>query len=221
MNRIVLALTLGFGSLALQAGPTVTLTGVDTNRGANVTFTHNGVTETGFAGVILATFNGVSISPVFCVDLFTNIDLATYDSNRLAPRVSRHEDRVAWLYVNQVSTVVSQDTGLAFQLAIWDIIHDNGDGLSAGQVSTSTFSGLTATQISLANAYIAASLGKSLLSGAIIYQNFSRTNGAPAQNLIGASTPYDNIDNPEPASAGLVVVGLALAATGTLRRRVR
>lgn len=211
MNKFVLVL---LTAAALYAGPTVTLTGVDTGRGANVTFLNNGVPETGFAGVILGTYNGVSVSPLFCVDLFTNIGLGTWNTSPLAPRIARNEDRVAWLYVNQISTVNSVNTGLAFQLAIWDIIHDNGNGLGAGSVSTATFQGLTTAQINLANAYIAASLGKSLLTGVTIYKNSNPTTGAPAQDLIGAE-----IANPEPASGVLVLLGIALVGTGAVRRR--
>lgn len=213
MNKLAFAL---LTAAALYAGPTVTLTGVDTSRGANVTFLNNGVPETGFAGVILGTFNGVSVSPLFCVDLFTGIGLGTWNTDPLDPRIARNEDRVAWLYLNQISTVTSVNTGLAFQLAIWDIIHDNGDGLGSGSVSTATFTGLTATQISLVNAYVAASAGKSVLTGVTIYKNSNPTTGAPAQDLIGAS-----INNPEPASAVLVLLGFALVGTGTLRRRRR
>lgn len=209
MNKLALAL---LTAAALHAGPTVTLTGVDTSRGANVTFLNNGVPETGFAGVILGTFNGVSVSPLFCVDLFTGIGLGTWNTDPLDPRIARNEDRVAWLYLNQISTVTSVNTGLAFQLAIWDIIHDNGDGIGAGSVSTATFTGLTATQINLVNAYVAASAGKSVLTGVTIYKNSNPATGAPAQDLIG-------ISNPEPASAVLVLLGFALVGTGTLRRR--
>jgi len=201
---------------ALQAAQLVTLTGVDTSRGANVTFTINGNTQTGFAGVILGNVDGVPVSPLFCVDLFTGISLGTYNTNPLAPRPARNEDRVAWLYVNQLSTVVNQNTGLAFQLAIWDIIHDNGDGLSAGSVSTATFTGLTAAQIALINQYLTVSLGQSLLTGATIYQNSNRTTGAPAQDLIGASLP-----TPEPATGVLAAAGLVLVGAGALRRRIR
>lgn len=213
MNKFALALVT---AAALYAAPTVTLTGVDTGRGANVTFLNNGTSETGFAGVILGTYNGVSVSPLFCVDLFTGIGLGTWNTNPLAPRIARNEDRVAWLYANQISTVTSVNTGLAFQIAIWDIIHDNGDGLGAGSVSTATFTSLTAAQISLINAYVAASLGKSLLTGVTIYQNSNPTTGAPAQDLIGAS-----VASPEPTSGVLVLLGFALVGTGAVRRRRR
>ena len=48
--------------------------------------------------------------------------------------VARNENRAAWLYLNRLSTVNSTDSGLVFQSAWWDIVHDNGDGLSTGLV---------------------------------------------------------------------------------------
>ena len=107
-------------SSSLQATSTFTLTGVDSTRGANVTFfnVNTGLNEVGFAGPVLGNFDGINISPLFCVDLFTDINFSAYNSIGITPRESRHEDRVAWLYLNQLSTVNSTDSGLAFQLAI-------------------------------------------------------------------------------------------------------
>lgn len=206
---------LAFFVTSLEAG-TFILTGVDASRGANITFYNvsKGAFEQGFAGEILGTFDGISVSPLFCVDLFTDIGYGSYTSTPLNPRLVRHEDRVAWLYLNQLATVNSADTGLAFQLAIWDIVHDNGDGLSAGLVQSSASSvvGLTQNQVDLANGYINTSLGHSVTTGVSIYQNFDPTSGAPAQNLVGA-------DAPEPstlvfAAIGFLILGLVRVMPG-------
>lgn len=196
---------------------TITLTGVDTARGANMSFNNNGTVEAGFAGVVLATFDGVDVSPLFCVDLFTNIDLATYSSAPLAPRLARHEDRVAWLYLNQVNTVTSPDTGLAFQIAIWDIVHDGGDGFATGLIQSGATSliGLTQTQIDLANLYLAASAGRSVTTGISIYENFSLT-GVPAQSLIGVLAPGGNA--PEPSTLAMAALGVIGLVAGGCRR---
>ena len=218
---MLLAVCSALSATTLPATTYLTLTSVDVNRGANVAFLNHGELEYGFAGVIFATFGNTNVSPLFCVDLFTNIGYDTYASTPLNPRAVRNEDRVAWLYLNGLNTVVSQDTGLAFQLAIWDIIHDGGDGLSSGQVSTSTFIGLTLTQISLANSYVQLSNGHSVTSGVSIYQNFDRYTGAPAQNLIGAAVPGGNVSNPEPSTWAMLLAGGVLVGTGKLRWRGR
>jgi hypothetical protein len=219
MKKFLLFTLTVVSSFSLQATTFFTLTGVDVNRGANVTFLNSGVLEQGFAGVILGLFEGTDVSPLFCVDLFTNIGYGTYGANPLNPRVARNEDRVAWLYLSQSNTVVNVDTGLAFQLAIWDIVHDGGDGLSTGLVSSTTFIGLTLAQINLANYYIDLSAGHSVTSGVSIYQNFDLNTGEPAQNLIGAGAPGGNVHNPEPSTLIMVLAGGALAGAGRIRRR--
>ena len=203
---------------SLQATSTFTLTGVDSARGANVTFYNvvKGANEQGFAGAILGSFDGVNISPLFCVDLYTDINYGAYTSVAITPRPARQEDRVAWLYLNQLSTVNSADTGLAFQLAIWDIVHDNGDGLAAGLVqnSSTSFIGLTQIQMDLATGYINSSVGHSATLGLNVYLNTDPTTGAPAQTLIGLAAPV-----PEPATGSLAVLGIAYLVMHARKKR--
>ncbi len=218
MNHSFLVSCLVFLAATVEATGVFTLTNVDTTKGGNISYYHNGVTSGGFAGVVLGNYNGTNVNPLFCVDLFTDIGYASYNSNPLAPRIVRHEERVAWLYVNQLSTVVSQDTGLAFQLAIWDIVHDGGDGLVAGaglvNISATSITGVTQTQINLANAYILASQGQSVLTGVSIYQNFDQSSGAPAQDLIGMLAPV-----PEPSTILMGAFGVAILSIARMRSK--
>ena len=102
--------------------------------------------------------------------------------------------------------MVSTDTGLAFQLSIWDIIHDNGDGFGSGliQSGASSIRGLTQTQLDLANAYIAISAGHAVTSGVSIYLNVNTSTGASVQTLMGVAAPV-----PEPAAYGMVLAGVS------------
>ena len=98
-------------------------------------------------------------------------------------------------------------------MAIWDIVHDGGDGLVAGagliNISATSITGVTQTQIDLANAYILASQGKSVLTGVSIYQNFSQANGTPAQDLIGALAPVPESSTILMGAFGMAVLTLA------------
>ena len=213
---------LSFGLLILLTAPSqagvFTLTGVDGGKGANIQYYHNGTTASGFAGVILGTYNGVSVSPLFCVDLFTDINYGNYDSNPLTPNLVRHEDRAAWLYINRLSTVVSADTGLALQVAIWDIVHDGGDGLAAGaglvNSSATSLIGLTQVQINLATAYILESQGHSVMTGVSIYQNFVQGTQTGVQNLIGVQAAV-----PEPSTLLMAAAGVAGIGFARLRAK--
>ena len=133
MRLTLLFLTIA-ASVTLQAG-TLILTGLDTGRGGSLDFKEDGTTVNGYAGAVIGTYDGTDVTPLFCIDLFTNISVpGTYTSSPFFPRAWRNEDRAAWLYTNQLSSVTSVVAGEGFQLAIWDIIHDNGDGVSAGRV---------------------------------------------------------------------------------------
>lgn len=191
---------------------TLTLTGVDRTRGGFTTVVEDGESFTGYAGVLLGTYNGTTVSPLFCVDLFTSIDLGDSGSSPLAPSLARHEDRVAWLYLNQLGTVTTSNRGLAFQIAIWDIVHDGGDGLGSGTIqscSSQIFPDLTPTQMTLINNYLTVSAGQSATGGVSIYHNVNLSTGDPAQNLIGAFSAAELNPVPEPATFGLMALGAA------------
>ena len=105
------------------------------------------------------------------------------------------------------SRVNSTDSWLAFQLALWDIVHDRGDGFSTGLVQwgPTSITGLTQFQVDLANGYLADSLGQSAMTGFSIYLNFDPSSGAPAQTLMGAFAPV-----PESASGLLAAAGVCI-----------
>lgn len=196
--------------LVLSAGTSfaasITLTGIDSARFGNVNIRVDGTNQTFGAGVIKATYDGGPSMDLFCVDLFTNINLETYDSYTMAPRTERYEDRVAWLYLNYYnpSTINTTTLGIAFQLAIWDIVHDGGDGFSAGRIRSN--SSTNAAVLTAANNFIALSVGQSSF-GANIYIN-SRNN-VPAQALIGGTRDVPPMsDTPEPATMALIGAGL-------------
>lgn len=204
------ALVLLLSTISLSAG-TITITAVDTTRGGNLRFLVNGVEERHFSGVILGNYNGGPSQSLFCVDLFTSIDLATYSSEPRAPNSTR-ELRTAYLYTNYLAGVSSVALGQAMQLAIWDIMHDGGDGINAGSIRRSSN-----TSNTVANAwtnYLSVSLGRTS-TGASIYVNFSGT--TPAQNLIGAFQPTAIPGVPEPATFALV--GAAMMSLGLYRRK--
>jgi hypothetical protein len=96
------------------------------------------------------------------------------------------------MMANVVQNVTTRAEGAAFQLAIWDIIEDNGDGFAtgAGKIyqSTTTTHKTDATGLALAQPYEAQSVGKSFTWTPIYYD--VTLNGVAVQNLIGPLT-YD------------------------------
>jgi hypothetical protein len=211
-----------FGILALILLPasaaTIQVQAVDYSRGGNVSFLENGAPMTGYAGAILGSYDGGPQATFFCVDLFTPIGYGLYGSSTITPRIDRNEDRVAWLYINELWTVTTAQLGEGFQLAIWDIVHDNGDGPLTGAVAKSLST--PAAVVAAWEYYLGASLGRSSFA-ASIYMNTVLSNGSPAQAFIGAwnGTDIPTAHAPEPST--LLLAASALMAAGLLKRQRR
>ena len=155
---LLLALLLSSG---LSSAATIIATGVDWSRGGTIWIDANGTNEQAIAGVILITLNenGQPYDRnTLCVDLFTDINEdQTYGSTVLSPSdvPGKNLNRVSWLIDNallptepsapsvpsalpQADWVTNSAQGAGIQLAIWDIVHDGGDGFSSGLVQAST-----------------------------------------------------------------------------------
>ena len=110
-----------------------------------------------------------------------------------------------------INATLRRQQGAALQLAIWDIVHDNGDGFNAGRIRQSgdALNPTDAIVLAQANNFLASSLGRPL-QGGIVYVNV--LGPTSMQRLISDSVP-------EPSSYGLMLTGCA--AIGWLRRKRR
>lgn len=178
-------------------------------------------TQLYWAGGINATVDGHA-RVLWCVQLLVNIGLKTTYNTTVDWADTPTLERVGWLIQNQVKGVTTQTQGAAFQLAIWDIMEDNGDGfgLGAGKVyqSTDAVHKTDPTVLAQALQYETMSQGK-LFAYVPVYHNVQVSNGAPVQNLIGALA-YDGgvlSQAPEPNGRWLAVAGLVLIGLGRVR----
>ena len=197
---------------------TIIVVGTDTNLGENIFLRENGSNDTAWAGGIDVKVDGHA-RVLFCVDLFVEINSGGTYNTALDFADTPNLKRVAWLLNNYYPT--NAVTGAGLQLAIWDIMSDNGDGFTSGLVRKSTSNGNPTNQTVLNDAmqYETLSIGKSSTS-AVIYHNFSIPGGTPAQTLIGL-WPNDGgpfAETPEPASIFMILSGLALIGLGRFRR---
>lgn len=106
--------------------------------------------------------------------------------------------RAAWIYEN-FGTV--EGVGLAVQLAIWDVMNDNGDGLSSGpvQVAPSFPVGMRI----LAESMISSSLGQSSQNAIIVELVASGISWQPIiTGPLPKSTETDPLPGPNPAPGG-------------------
>jgi PEP-CTERM motif len=183
---------------------------------------------TGYAGVIQATLDGTTVLDVFCVDLYHDVSPGTvytytaYNVNDPASTsFSPNIAQAAWLVVNEMPLVNAASAsdqpvyGAALQLAIWDVIHDGGDGLSAGQIQQQTSvapDANSAAAYTLASTWITASQGQSAYNAAVL-MNVDGPTASQTFITAKAGTTFSLVSTPEPATmclagAGLLLVGL-------------
>ncbi len=162
------------------------------------------------AGIANLLVDGLAIDAV-CADFFTLISNGNYSVNVLGAAAVSNGTRLAWMLRNtlptinsQQNTVVKQQLGAGFQLAVWDIIHDGGDGFAAGRIRANVQTDFFV--LAFANQFLSNSAGQSQ-ADAYVYQNVAglRT----SQTLIS--------DVPEPST--WLLMGSAVAALGLFRRR--
>ena len=211
-------------------GNTIIVTGIDSAMGLqSIYMNENGAaTPIYWSGAIDINVDSY-IRQVFCVQLFTDIYLNTAYDTVMDYSDTANLKRVGWLLQNEFPTlaqytgVALQQNGAAFQLAIWDIIEDGGDGFApgAGKLTKSTDVNNPTDPVVLAAAiqYETLSAGQSSNYG-IVYHNY--LNGTPMQNLMGGPIADGGPSaSPEPATVILIFGGLAMIAVGSLRRRPR
>lgn len=229
-------LTAGFASSA-----TLTFTGANLSLGIGTV--NGGAAWMGQDG---ANFNayfvgGMDINvdgytrTVFCIDAFTDIYIGSVNDTLLTVPDSERVMRAAWVLTSEYADLTtphvdatSSELGAAMQLAIWDIIHDGGDGLGAGRITASTdpSNPTNAAVLIYAQQFLSSSFGQST-TNAIVYNNFCTGGvpasycGVPSQTLLGlaATDPGPQGQTPEPASMALV--GAGVLALAMLRRKQR
>jgi hypothetical protein len=233
------------GGNAFADAYTIDATGVDWSRGENIWINEDGnPVQTYFTGVIDITLTDTGSNQqwnrdTLCVDLFTDIYIGqTYGTTVLHPNnvSGKNLTRVSWLVDNALlpaqnnsysSVLPSSDwvtnsaQGAGIQLAIWDIVHDNGDGFSAGrlQASGNPANPTPSDVISWANTYETLSLNQSS-DLAYIYDNVSLSDGAPAQMLAGPEFADNGpAPAPEPSTCQFMLVSLAGGIGLWFRRR--
>ena len=174
-------------------------------------------TYAGEAGIVL---DGTVNRTAFCVAIFTDINTNTVYNTTLADiRSVNNGLRVGWLLDDVFPTLTTPQQGAGLQLAIWDIVNDNADGFSSGNIQAAT--GTNATDpIALADAisYESQSVGKS--AEAWVYNNTDVNTGTPVQTLMGFETFTDNGPTiPEPGTFSVVTLALVIAGVAWRRKR--
>jgi len=219
IHKAIQTAALMMGALATSASATtIDFLGNDPARGMDITIQADGQQVTWFSGFTNLVLDGLQQQSAFCVDAFTEIWNGSHQVILEDPSTLTNGERIAWLMQNMATTVTTAAQAAGMQLAIWDIVHDNGDGLGAGRIQ-----GLGQTDAAVAtaaNGFIQSSVGQSSLN-ATVYTNIAGRDAAQALMScgVGGGTCDDPTGVPEPSTLVTFGIGALAIAFGTRRRR--
>jgi PEP-CTERM motif len=216
MKKLILTAILGLTSSSLFA-TTIRHQGLDWNRAMGIEIEANGQVRNVNAGVGSVRVNGSALLDVFCVNLFQGITLyQSYSAASVAPAAYDSDGgAAAWLMQTLLPGLHSAVEGAALQLAIWDVIHDGGDGFDAGLIQSSLHT--NADVLSLASGWVSNSRG---MNGTAAFVFTAAPNARPFQQqmylAIDCNPPSDV---PEPGTTAMLAIGCLGVFVGSWRRK--
>jgi len=217
MKKLILTTILTLSSYSSLFATSIKHTGMDTSRGLNIEIRADGSARNVNAGVNILLVDGLNLVDVFCVNLFTGITLnQTYAAMSIdADDYNVNGDSAAWLMetflpvVNAAAGAIRQIDGAALQLAIWDLIHDGGDGFAAGRLRATNHT--NSSVLAVANEWWLEALDKT--GEASVYTALPGNRAFQQQMYLGES------EVPEPSTLAMFGIGALAVIFGSWRRR--
>lgn len=204
MIRFLLFAAVASASAFSSAADILTVTAMSPGKFTNLTISYNSANLTIAAGPQSIHLNGGARFDSYCVDLDNSNSIgASYAVDILTQASLTNGERVGFLFDAYAGSVTDADKGAALQLAIWDVVVDNGDGLSSGNFKYTQSP--NAAVLSQAAAYLS---GSAAQSSSIAYFRATSHPGNRNQNLIGPSS-YAPVPEPVTMLIGAAALGIA------------
>ena len=197
-----------------------TYVSADFGTGKYLNLKVDGTETKDWAGSLNLNVSG-SKSTALCVDLFTSMSVnQIYGTNFGTPSQINNGGRVAWLLDYELPQLNRAASLAGLQRAIWDIVHDNGNGFSSGRIQASTLHPTGAAAFNEAKALLVLSAGN-FAAGGTVYFNHELSNGHNVKTLMGAgpnNIPIQLSGIPEPQTSAMLAMG---GLTGLMLKRRR
>jgi hypothetical protein len=220
MKKLILTAIVSLSSTSLFA-TSITHNGLDWSRGMSIEIKADGTVRNASAGVGLLTVDGTTSLDVFCVNLFKGITLyQNYAATSVSPTTYDADGgTAAWLMQTFLSTVDTGIEGAALQLAIWDVIHDGGDGFNNGRIRST--GNTNSSVLALANQWVGASQGHTSTNAMVFtaaanrqaFQQQLYLNGCALNGGCGGDSEV-----PEPGTLAMFAIGALGIYFGTSRK---
>ena len=196
--------------------------GLDPARSTDIYIWTNGIEQLAASGVMSITVDNTWNRFAFCADAFTDIFFGNNNSSGLVGVDQIANGAWAAYLIGNYMPIGTEPNaavlGSAMQLALWDIIHDGGDGFDAGLIRKGQANVTDANVLAAAINFENVTRFQSTLNG-IVYVNVDLGLGVPSQTLIGPLS-FDGGPVPEPETYVLVGAGLLALLTGAKRLRL-
>ena len=219
MKRLALSALLILTSSSSLLATNISLTGFDLDRAMGLAFNLDGEEHVAGAGIMLLSVDGADPVQSLCANLFEGLSFyETYAANSVtALSYDEHGGAAGWLLQAYLPTIQTGVEGAALQLAVWDVIHDGGDGFDAGRIQSNSYT--DPDVLDLSRQWAESARGQSSTAAYV----FTPPPGCTAfqQQIYLAADAGDGGptgDVPEPGSLALVVAGGLAIAIGAKRK---